>query len=143
MPDALSVEWQGKKPCEKLFDDAQVRVLRALPSANLNRTFMNGFQQKRDPRSRLRASSAAFVAHVGARRFASVLALGLAMGAGLGAAGCRVNEDDVHRWESTAHGPDKLRAVLLHDKYDNTLRVEAAMSLINPCSARAAIRRSS
>jgi hypothetical protein len=22
VPDALSVEWQGKKPCEKLFDDA-------------------------------------------------------------------------------------------------------------------------
>jgi len=28
VPDALSVEWQGKKPCEKLFDDAQVRVVR-------------------------------------------------------------------------------------------------------------------
>ena len=51
-------------------------------------------------------------------------------GAALGASGCRVNEDDVHRWESTAHGPDKLTAVLLHDKYDNALRVEAALSLI-------------
>jgi hypothetical protein len=50
----------------------------------------------------------------------------------LGAAstGCRVNDDDIHRWESTAHGPDKLKAVLLHDKYDNNLRVEAALSLI-------------
>ena len=28
MPDALSVEWQGKRPCDKLFEDAQVRVLR-------------------------------------------------------------------------------------------------------------------
>ena len=28
VPDALSVEWQGKKPCEKLFDDEQVRVVR-------------------------------------------------------------------------------------------------------------------
>ena len=28
VPDALSVEWQGKKPCEKLFDDAQIRVVR-------------------------------------------------------------------------------------------------------------------
>jgi hypothetical protein len=56
---------------------------------------------------------------------------GLAVaGAGLAASGCRVNEDDIHRWESTAHGPDKLRAVLLHDKYDNALRVEAAVSLI-------------
>src|SRR6516162_6060598 len=44
--------------------------------------------------------------------------------------GCRVNEDDIHRWESTAHGPDKLRAVLYHDKYDTNLRVEAALSLV-------------
>jgi quercetin dioxygenase-like cupin family protein len=28
VPDALSVEWQGKKPCEKLFDDAHVSVAR-------------------------------------------------------------------------------------------------------------------
>jgi quercetin dioxygenase-like cupin family protein len=28
VPDALSVEWQGKPPCEKLFEDEQVRVLR-------------------------------------------------------------------------------------------------------------------
>ena len=49
---------------------------------------------------------------------------------GLTLGGCRVNEDDIHRWESTAHGPDKLRAVLLHDKYDNNLRVEAALSLV-------------
>jgi len=28
VPDALSVEWQGKRPCEKLFEDAQVRVAR-------------------------------------------------------------------------------------------------------------------
>jgi hypothetical protein len=28
VPDALSVEWQGKKPCEKLFEGAQVRVAR-------------------------------------------------------------------------------------------------------------------
>jgi hypothetical protein len=46
------------------------------------------------------------------------------------ATGCRVNEDDIHRWESTAHGPDKLRAVLQHDKYEAGLRVEAALSLI-------------
>ncbi len=49
---------------------------------------------------------------------------------GLGSSGCRVNEEDVHRWESTAHGPDKLRAVLTYDKYDNSLRVEAALSLV-------------
>ena len=28
VPDALSVEWQGKKPCEKLFEDEHVRVVR-------------------------------------------------------------------------------------------------------------------
>lgn len=28
VPDALSVEWQGQKPCEKLFEDAQVRIAR-------------------------------------------------------------------------------------------------------------------
>ena len=28
IPDALSVEWQGQKPCEKLFEDAQVRIAR-------------------------------------------------------------------------------------------------------------------
>jgi len=28
VPDALSVEWQGKPPCEQLHEDAQVRVVR-------------------------------------------------------------------------------------------------------------------
>src|SRR5215470_12321613 len=27
-PDALSVEWEGKKPCEKLHEDDQMRILR-------------------------------------------------------------------------------------------------------------------
>ena len=27
-PDALGVEWQGKKPCEKLHEDDQIRILR-------------------------------------------------------------------------------------------------------------------
>ena len=26
VPDALSVEWQGQKPCEKLFEDDQIRM---------------------------------------------------------------------------------------------------------------------
>nr|WP_294529763.1 cupin domain-containing protein [uncultured Rhodopila sp.] len=30
VPDALSVEWQGQKPCEKLFEDVQIRVLRCV-----------------------------------------------------------------------------------------------------------------
>src|SRR6516164_5895232 len=28
VPDALSVKWQGQKPCEKLFEDDQVRISR-------------------------------------------------------------------------------------------------------------------
>ena len=28
VPDALSVEWQGKHPCEKLYEDAQIRAMR-------------------------------------------------------------------------------------------------------------------
>ncbi len=28
VPDALSVEWQGQKPCEKLFEDTQTLVAR-------------------------------------------------------------------------------------------------------------------
>ena len=44
--------------------------------------------------------------------------------------GCRVNEEDIHRWETTRNGPEKLEAVLRHDKYEQALRVEAAQSLI-------------
>jgi hypothetical protein len=64
-------------------------------------------------------------------RFATSVAVCLATAfAALPMGGCRVNDEDVHRWESTARGPDKLSAVLLHDKYDVPLRVEAALSLI-------------
>lgn len=44
--------------------------------------------------------------------------------------GCRVSEDNIHRWGTTEHGPDKLVAVLSHDKYDWSLRVSAAMELV-------------
>jgi quercetin dioxygenase-like cupin family protein len=30
VPDALSVEWQGQKPCEKLYEDDQIRVARCM-----------------------------------------------------------------------------------------------------------------
>ena len=43
---------------------------------------------------------------------------------------CRVNKDDLKRWEKTLNGPDKLVAVLTHDKYEKDLRVEAAWSLV-------------
>jgi quercetin dioxygenase-like cupin family protein len=29
-PDALSVEWQGQKPCEKVYEDEQMRVARCM-----------------------------------------------------------------------------------------------------------------
>jgi hypothetical protein len=44
--------------------------------------------------------------------------------------GCRVNESDVKRWGTTERGPDKLAAVLTHDKYDHQLRVEAGLELM-------------
>ena len=44
--------------------------------------------------------------------------------------GCAVDEQDLHRWETTLTGPERLTAVVIHDKYDHNLRVEAAMSLI-------------
>lgn len=46
------------------------------------------------------------------------------------AAGCRVDETDIRRWETTLHGPEKLDAVLGHSKYDTNLRKEAAMALV-------------
>jgi hypothetical protein len=44
--------------------------------------------------------------------------------------GCRVSESDVKRWGSTEHGPDKLAAVLTHDKYDPQLRIEAGLEFL-------------
>jgi hypothetical protein len=44
--------------------------------------------------------------------------------------GCRVTDEDVHRWEKTEFGPNKLAAVVTHDKYAPALRIEAAASLI-------------
>lgn len=54
----------------------------------------------------------------------------VAMVASFAAAGCRVSETDVKRWETTQRGPHKLVAVITHDKYPVELRTEAAMSLI-------------
>jgi hypothetical protein len=43
---------------------------------------------------------------------------------------CAVSDSDVHRWETTENGPEKLYAIVTHDKYAWPLREEAALSLI-------------
>jgi hypothetical protein len=45
--------------------------------------------------------------------------------------GCAVSESDVHRWETTEGGPEKLYAIVTHDKYSWPLREEAALSLVH------------
>jgi hypothetical protein len=61
----------------------------------------------------------------------NVVALTLgAMIAGGSLVSCRVSDTDVKRWGSTEHGPDKLVAVLTHDKYDWPLRVSSALELL-------------
>jgi hypothetical protein len=45
--------------------------------------------------------------------------------------GCAVSESDVHRWETTEGGPEKLYALVTHDKYSWSLREEAALSLVH------------
>lgn len=47
-----------------------------------------------------------------------------------GLSGCAVSASDVKRWESTERGPEKLYAVITHDKYAIALRTEAALSLV-------------
>ncbi len=59
-----------------------------------------------------------------------VATVGLAIGAGVASAGCRATNDDIDRWTTTAQGPRKLVAVLVHDKYPIDLRVEAAMGMV-------------
>ncbi len=45
--------------------------------------------------------------------------------------GCAVSDSDVHRWETTEGGPEKLYAIVTHDKYSWGLREEAALSLVH------------
>jgi len=69
-----------------------------------------------------------------AERVATLLtaaAIGLCCVAGLGVlVGCRVSNSDIKRWGTTEHGPEKLVAVVSHEKYDWPLRAEAALELI-------------
>ncbi|MGD0675636.1 MAG: hypothetical protein ABSC94_09475 [Polyangiaceae bacterium] len=41
-----------------------------------------------------------------------------------------MSDSDVHRWETTENGPEKLYAIITHDKYAWPLREEAALSLV-------------
>jgi hypothetical protein len=62
--------------------------------------------------------------------FAGALTLACATASGGMMLGCHVSDSDVKRWATTEHGPDKLVAVLTHDKYDWQLRDQAALELI-------------
>ena len=59
----------------------------------------------------------------------AAISLGTAMSASL-STGCAVGNDDLTRWQSTEHGPEKLYAVVTHPKYSWPLRVQAAMALV-------------
>ncbi len=63
------------------------------------------------------------------RRWRHVLAATALAMAGLDT-GCAVSESDVHRWETTEAGPEKLYSIVTHDKYSWELREEAALSLV-------------
>lgn len=63
------------------------------------------------------------------RLLATLLLSGVCL-AGAGAIGCRTTEHDVHRWGETQNGPKRLEAVILHGKYSDQLRTEAALTLI-------------
>src|SRR5580698_635764 len=65
-----------------------------------------------------------------AARWAGVAAIAGGIGAASTVTGCAVSDSDVHRWETTAAGPEKLYAIVTHDKYSFALRAEAALSLI-------------
>ena len=64
------------------------------------------------------------------QRLGSALTLGIALGVGTAAVGCRTTTDDIDRWSSSVNGPRKLVAVLTHDKYPLDIRVEAAMAMV-------------
>ncbi|MGH7270796.1 MAG: hypothetical protein ACREJ3_10235, partial [Polyangiaceae bacterium] len=66
------------------------------------------------------------------QRGLGAVALAASVWAMIGTAGfgCAVSESDAHRWETTENGPEKLYAIVTHDKYAWPLREEAALSLI-------------
>ena len=60
----------------------------------------------------------------------SISHLIIVLSLGLGLVSCRATKEDTHRWALTQQGPQKLVAVMTHDKYDEDVRLEAATSLI-------------
>ncbi len=48
----------------------------------------------------------------------------------LSASACKVTPQDVQRWKGTVKGPGKLVAVMRSDKYDMSLRTQAALALV-------------
>jgi hypothetical protein len=67
---------------------------------------------------------------LGVRRHAAIGLFGATLGTAVLTLGCAVSESDVHRWETTEAGPEKLYAIVTHDKYSWPLRAEAALSLV-------------
>ena len=53
------------------------------------------------------------------------------MGLLLALSGCKVAAKDIEHWKGTVKGPGKIQAVMLADKYDMELRVQAALALIS------------
>lgn len=43
---------------------------------------------------------------------------------------CKANEKDLEMWKDTVKGPDKIKAVMLSDKYSVDLRSKAALTLV-------------
>jgi hypothetical protein len=66
----------------------------------------------------------------GPGRLARQAAVAMVVASGLTMVGCAVSESDVHRWETTESGPEKLYAIVTHDKYAWSLREEGALSLV-------------
>lgn len=50
--------------------------------------------------------------------------------AGLAMAGCKVTTEDIDYWTGTRKGPGKIVAVLQSDKYEDELRIYAALALV-------------
>lgn len=64
------------------------------------------------------------------RGIGRALLCALVLGTAAPLSGCRVTEEDLRKWEHLEHGPPKLQAVLYYPKYEDSLRLQAALALI-------------